>query len=232
MKMREVARRSSVPQLVGVLAIAAVLMGCSGGADDDELPPKPFDSVAMPIDTAPVATPGQHLGMGEIAVLPQSDFDGVPLDAIETTVVGVVQGDRSYWDGFDNGAQFEESTPFFAVMQYRWVTGEAFDSRKPLLRPVLNDGTEGDIVKTEQLSMTTDSDCPFEVKELDFDEGRGPEEFITCVVYAAPIGSTLAGLGWHNEGGVFFSEPDPALNPFFAIPVIWDVTPIAAPDGD
>lgn len=52
------------------------------------------------------------------------------------------------------------------------------------------------------------------------------------MLYAAPIGSTVVGLGWHNEGGVAFSVPDPALNPFFATPVVWDVAPLAASDGD
>ena len=232
MKIRELARRSSAPQLVGALAIGALLMGCSGTADDDELPPMPFDSVAMPVDTALAAAPGQHLGMGEIALLPQTNSEGVPEDGIETTVIGVAEGDPSYWDGFDNGAQFEGDTPFFAVVQYRWVTGEAFDSRTPLLRPLLSDGTEGDIVQRDYAGMTTDSHCPFELEEFDVEDDRGPEELIACVLYAAPIGSTVVGLGWHNEGGVAFSVPDPALNPFFATPVVWDVTPRAASDGD
>lgn len=232
MRVRELTRLSSALQLVGALALGALLMGCSAEADDDELPAMPFDTVTMPVNTAPAATPGQHLVTGGIALLPQTDYEGAPLDAIETTVIGVVQGDPSYWDVFDNGAQFEGDTPFFAVMQYRWVTGEAFDSRKPLLRPLLNDGTEGEIVETEYVGLTTDSACPFEVESFDVEEDRGPEELIGCVLYAAPIGSTLVGLGWHNEIGVIFSEPDPALNPFFATPVVWDVTPVAVSDGD
>lgn len=233
MRIRELTGRRSALQLVGALTIGALLMGCSGKADDDELPPMPFDSVAMPVSTAPAATAGQHLGMGEIALLTQTSYEGVPRDAIETTVIGVVQGDPSYWDGFDNGAQFEGETPFFAVMQYRWVTGEAMDSRQPLLRPVLNDGSEGDIVQTEYVGLVTSgSACPFEFEEFDFEEARGPEEHISCVVYAAPIGSTVVGLGWHNESGLSFSEPDPTVNPFFTTPVVWDVTPVVASDGD
>ena len=117
MRISELARRRYAPQLVGALAIGAILMGCSGKADDDGLPPMPFDSVAMPAGTALAATPGQHLGMGDIALLPQTNHEGVPEDAIETTVIGVAEGNPSYWDGFDNGAQFEGDTPFFAVMQ-------------------------------------------------------------------------------------------------------------------
>ena len=231
MRIHELARRRFAPQLVGALGIGALLMGCSGKADDGP-PPMPFDAVAMPADTALAAAPGQHLATGDIALLPQTDAEGVPGDAIETTVLGVAQGEPSYWDGFDNGAQFEGDLPFFAVMQYRWVTGEAFDSQKPLLRPVLNDGTEGEIVQTEYVGLTTDSACPFEVGGIDFEQSRADEEHIACVLYAAPAGSTVVGLGWHNEGGVFFSAPDPALNPFFATPVIWDVTPILPSNGD
>lgn len=193
----------------------------------------PFDTAVMPVDTAPAATPGQHFAAGEIALLPQTDHTGAATDAIETTVIGVVEGDPSYWDGYDNGAQFAGDTPFFAVMQYRWVTGSASADAAPLLRPVLDDGTEGGIVQREYLgSLTANTACPFEIGRFDLDEDRGPEEYIACVLYTAPVGSTVAGLGWHNVGALVSSEPDPALNPFFATPVVWDVTPVAAAEGD
>jgi hypothetical protein len=35
------------------------------------------------------------------------------------------------------------------------------------------------------------------------------------------------GLGWHNVQNLAMSEPDPALNPFYTAPVVWDVAPIA-----
>lgn len=217
--------------LIGAIALGVLLTGCSG--QDDELPAMPFDTVVMPVETAPAATPGQHLGTGEIALLPQTDPTGAATDAIETTVIGVVEGDASYWDGYDNGAEFDGDIPFFAVMQYRWTTGSVSAASAPLLRPLLDDGTEGGIVQREYLgSMTANTACPFEIGRFDLDEDRGPDEYIACVVYTAPAGSTVAGLGWHNVGALATFAPDPALNPFFTTPVVWDVTPVAASEGD
>lgn len=214
----------------GALAIGGTLMGCSASADD-EPPRMPFETVAMPVDTAPEAAPGQRLQAGEIALLPQTDPTGEPDDAIETTVIGVVEGDATYWDEFDNGTEFANETPFFAVMQYRWVTGEVYAAATPTLTPLLDDGTEGGMLQREYLgSLTADTACPFEVGSLDMDEGRGPEEYIACVVYTAPTDSTIVGLGWKNDSSTVFSASDPELNPFFADPVVWDVDPITASD--
>ena len=212
--------------VAGAVAVAALLAGCSTG-DDDELPPMPFDTVEMPAMTAPTATPGQQLATGEIVALPQTDYTGEPDDVIETTVIGVAQGDAAYWEQFDNGEQFADETPFFAVMQYRWVTGDVSASGAPLLRPLLDDGTEGDIVEQEFAgSLTSDAPCPFEIGRFDMEEDREPNEYIACVLYTAPEGSTLAGLQWHNLGPLAFSEPDPAVNPFYTAPVVWEVTPL------
>jgi hypothetical protein len=202
------------------------LAGCSG-TDPDALPAMPFDTVAMPAETAATATPGQQLATGEIIALPQTDYDGTPDDTIETTVIGVAQGDASYWDSFDNGEEFAGETPFFAVIQYRWVTGDVSAAGTPLLRPLLEDGSEGSIVKREYFgSMTANSACPFEIGRFDLEDDRGPNEYIACVVYTAPEGSTVASLAWHNVGELAFSEPDPEVNPFYLDPVSWTVTPI------
>ncbi|WP_213816765.1 hypothetical protein [Glaciihabitans sp. dw_435] len=212
--------------LVGAVAIGGLLTGCSSG-DGDALPAMPFDTVAMPAGRAPTATPGQHLAPGEIALLPQTDFKGVADDAIETTVLGLAQGDPSFWDKFENGGEFAGDTPFFAVIQYRWVTGNVTSYTTPLLRPVLNDGKEGDVVSREYFgAMTADTACPFEVPRFDLQDDRGRDEYIACVVYTAPIGSTVVGLSWQNADEVFFSEPDPTVNPFYPAPVVWDVTPV------
>ena len=68
-------------------------------------------------------------------------------------------------------------------------------------------------MQRDYAGMTTDSDCPFEVGGFDFEEGREPEELIACVLYAAPSGSTVVGLGWHNDGGVFTDTPVVAIEP-------------------
>jgi hypothetical protein len=233
MRTHEAASRWMLLPLLGTLAVGALLAGCSSQPDDDALPPMPFDTVEMPADPAPAATPGQRLTAGDIALLPQTDPRGTPTDPIETTVIGVAEGDPSYWDRFENGAEFDGETPFFAVMQYRWVTGTVSAYTTPLLRPVLDDGTEGGIVQREYFgSLTADTACPFEVGRFDMDESRGPDEYIACVVYTAPTGSTVVGLGWHNVGDLVMSEPDPAVNPFFATPVVWDVTPVALAEGE
>ena len=233
MKLRELTGRWTV-SCVGMLAIGALLTGCSTApagstnAADDYEPTMPFDAVTMPVDTAPTATPGQHLAEGEIVLLPKTTFKGEPEDAIETTVIGVAEGDASYWDGFDNGAEFAGDTPFFAVMQYRWVTGSPSADLTPLLLPVLDDGTEGGFVQSEVLgSLRSNSACPFEIGRFDLEEDRGEGEYIACMVYTAPIGSTVVGLGWHNVQNLAMSEPDPELNPFYPAPVVWDVAPIA-----
>ncbi|GAB2467242.1 hypothetical protein [Conyzicola lurida] len=212
--------------ITAAVAVVALLTGCSG-TDDDALPAMPFDTVEMPAQTAPTATPGQQLAAGDIVTLPITDPTGEPDDPIETTVIGVAQGDASYWEQFDNGEQFAGETPFFAVMQYRWVTGDVSASSVPLLRPLLDDGSEGDIVEQEFAgSLTSDAPCPFEIGRFDLEEDRGPNEYIGCVLYTAPEGSTLAGLQWHNLSPLAFSEPDPAVNPFYTAPVVWEVTPL------
>ena len=77
------------------------------------------------------------------------------------------RGAASYWDSFDNGAEFAGDTPFFAVMQYRWVTGSPSASTTPLLLPVLDDGTEGGFVQSEVLgTLRSNSACPFEIGEI------------------------------------------------------------------
>jgi hypothetical protein len=213
--------------VVGAVAIVALLTGCSG-TDGDELPAMPFDTVEMPAETAPTATPGQQLEPGDIVALPQTDYTGEPDDVIETTVIGVAQGDASYWERFDNGEEFGDETPFFAVMQYRWVTGDVSAYTTPLLRPLLDDGSEGDVVQQEVMgSLKSDAPCPFEIGRFDLEEDRGPNEYIACVLYSAPAGSTLAGLQWHNVGPLpMLSEPDPIANPFYPAPVTWAVTPL------
>ena len=224
-------RRHATLPIVAALALGALLTGCSADDDEDDVVAMPFDTVAMPVDRAPTATPGQHLAQGEIALLPQTDFAGVPDIEIETTVIGVAEGDASYWDTFDNGADFAGETPFFAVMQYRWVTGDVDAYSNPILRPILEDGTEGGMVQRETGPIMSDTACPFEVGRFDMDPDRGDNEYIACVVYTAPEGSTIVGLGWNNVSSSFLSEPAPELNPFYATPVVWDVTPVAAPNS-
>ena len=219
-------RRPVLP-IVGLVALAGLLSACASGADSDELPAMPFETVAMPTETAPTATPGQQLATGDIVALPQTDYDGTPDDVIETTVIGVAAGDESFWDRFDNGSEFAGNVPFFAVIQYRWVTGSVSAYSTPLLRPLLDDGSEGDIVQREYFgAMTANTACPFEVGRFDLEDDRGPNEYIDCVLYTAPTGSTVVGLQWHNLGNLAFSEPDPEVNPFFVEPVTWDVVPI------
>lgn len=224
-------RRWAAVALCGVLAVGALLTGCS--SEPGELPPMPFDTVRMPDQTAPTASPGQHLDPGEIALLPQTDPERVAGVALETTVIGVAEGEPSYWDSFENGAEFEGDTPFFAVMQYRFVTGPVMASATPSLTPLLDDGTEGGTVQREYFGASTaDTACPFEIGRFDLEEDRGPNEYIACVLYTAPVGSTVVGLGWYNAGGVIFTEPDPALNPYFPAPVVWDITRVAKSDPD
>jgi len=224
MRIRTLASRKVFLPLVSALAIGALLAGCSG---ETEPPAMPFQTVAMPAETAPTATPGQHLATGEIALLAQTDFKGVAGDPIETTVIGVAQGTAGYWDTFENGAEFKNETPFFAVVQYRWVTGDVSAYSTPTLRPLLEDGSEGGSVEREYFgSMTANTACPFDIGRFDLEKDRGPNEYIACVLYTAPIGSTVVGLAWYNVSDMIFSEPDPEVNPFYADPVVWDVTPI------
>jgi len=219
--------RRSVLVVVGTIAIGILLTACTTTEPEVEIPAMPFDTLTMPADPAPAAAPGQHLATGEIALLPQTDHNGAPLDSIETAVIGVVEGDPSFWETFDNGSEFANDTPFFTVIQYRWVTGTVSDRATPLLRPVLNDGAEGGIVQLESLgALTHDSVCPFEIERFDEDTTRGPNEFITCVLYTAPRGSTLVGLAWHNTQPSLVFAPEDDVNPFYSTPAVWDVAPL------
>ena len=227
MRIRKRNGRQPPLLLIGALASGLLLTACTADEPEVEIPAMPFDAVAMPVDSAPAVSPGQHLTTGGIALLPQTDHNGAPLDSIETTVIGVIEGDPSFWETFDNGSEFANDTPFFTVIQYRWVTGTVSDRATPLLRPILDDGSEGGIVQLESLgALTADSVCPFEIERFDEDTTRGPNEFITCVLYTAPIGSTLVGLAWHNTQPSLVFAPEDDVNPFYSTPAVWDVAPL------
>ena len=227
MRILRMPRRRATLPAVAALTISVALTGCSSGPDEDLVPVSPFETVAMPVDTAPTAVPGQHLAMGQIVALPQLDPTSTPDDIIETTVVGVAQGDVAFWETFDNASEFAGETPYFAVIQYRWVTGDVSAYTTPLLRPVLEDGTEGGIIQKEVLgALVSNTACPFDVGRFDLEDDRGPEEYIACVLYSAPTGTNLVGLNWRNLSPLAMSEPDPAVNPFYTSPVVWDVTPV------
>jgi len=239
MRVRKVSGRFTTVSVVAAVAVGALLTGCSTGGspsgspattDGDAATSMPFETVTMPSETAPTATPGQRLATGEIALLPKTNPMGDPEDPIETTVIGVAEGDPSYWDDFDNGAEFAGTTPFFAVMQHRWVTGSPSAYTTPLLLPVLDNGAQGGMVQLQYAgSLTSNSACPFEIGRFSGDPERGDGEYIECVVYTAPAGSSVVGLTWQNASPLILSEPDPAENPFYATPVVWNVTPVALP---
>ena len=201
MRILRMPRRRATLPAVAALTISVALTGCSSGPDEDLVPVSPFETAAMPVDTAPTAVPGQHLAMGQIVALPQLDPTSTPDDIIETTVVGVAQGDVAFWETFDNASEFAGETPYFAVIQYRWVTGDVSAYTTPLLRPVLEDGTEGGIIQKEVLgALVSNTACPFDVGRFDLEDDRGPEEYIACAV-----------LGTHRDepGGAELAQSQP-----------------------
>lgn len=213
-------RRTAVAAAATAAALVALLTGCGPSGPQ----PLPVDLVTFPAETAAVATPGQELAEGDVVTLPDAT-NGGKVRSIEATVVGSAAGDEAFWDTYDNGSGFAGEVPYFVVVQYRWVTGEASNQNAPLLRPVLDDGSEGSIVQLDALIMNTDDACPFEVPTAD-----DPRELVECVVMTAPEGRTLTGVSWDSTTEYTIYAPDPAEAPFFAAPVTWSTTPLQPRD--
>ncbi|MFT2693253.1 hypothetical protein [Clavibacter zhangzhiyongii] len=209
------------------LAASLLLAGCSFGPDGPPAPP--VEAVAI-ADDAPEATPGQRVAAGEVVALPSADEASAPGDVVATAVLGVAEGQPTYWSGYEDGERFADRTPFFAFVQTRWLEGERGPQNGPVLRPFLADGTEVDIIQRQLGGISTDAECPYEVPDLGLEEGRDPDETMECVVYAVPVGQELAELRWHDVPRTILQTPDPATHPFLEAPVVWEVDALPAAD--
>jgi hypothetical protein len=221
-------RRRAAPAARGAAALAAsalLLAGCSAGPDGP--PPVPFEAVAMPAE-APTATPGQRLALGDPIALPSADATGTVSDVVATALLGVVEGQPTYWSGYEDGERFADRTPYFAFVQTRWLQGERGPQDEPVLRPFLADGTEVDIIQREVGGISMGGECPYEVPDLRLEEGHDVAEDLACVVYAVPAGQELTELRWHDVPRIVVQTPDPATHPFLAAPVVWEVDPLPA----
>ena len=209
------------------LAAALLLVGCVEGPSGP--PPPPFDAVASTA-RASEAVPGQRVPAGEVVALPSVAADGSAGDVVATALLGVAEGQPTYWSGYEDGDRFAGSIPYFAFVQTRWLQGEGGPQSGPVLRPFLADGTEVDIIQRRLGGITSGGECPYEVPDLALEEGRAADERIECVVYAVPDGQELAELRWHDVPRTVITPPDPATHPFLAAPVVWEVDALPAAD--
>ncbi|WP_259338632.1 hypothetical protein, partial [Clavibacter phaseoli] len=158
------------------------------------------------------------------------DETGATDDVVATTLLGVAEGQPTYWSGYEDGSQFADRTPYFAFVQTRWLEGQAGPQNGPVLRPFLADGTEADIIQRQLGGISDDAECPYEVPDLRLEDGHDVEERMQCVVYAVPVGQELAELRWHDVPRTIIQAPDPATHPFLEAPVVWEVDALPAAD--
>jgi hypothetical protein len=224
---RRRSRAIVAPAVTGsALAASLLLAGCSFGPDGP--PPPPFDVVTIAAE-APAATPGQRVAAGEVVALPSVDDAGATDDVVAASLLGVAEGQPTYWSGFEDGDRFADRTPYFAFVQTRWLEGERGPQNGPVLRPFLADGTEVDIIQRQLGGISSDAECPYEVPDLRLEDGHDVEERLQCVVYAVPVGQELAELRWHDVPRTIVQTPDPATHPFLEAPVVWEVDALPAP---
>ncbi|UQB15418.1 hypothetical protein [Clavibacter nebraskensis] len=223
--------RAALAATGSALAASLLLAGCSVGPDGPPAPP--FDAVTIDPAAAPPASPGQRVALGEVVALPSVDETGATDDVVATTLLGVAEGQPSYWSGYEDGARFADRTPYFAFVQTRWLQGQAGPQNGPVLRPFLADGTEVDIIQRQLGGISDDAECPYEVPDLRLEEGHDVDEWMQCVVYAVPTGQELAELRWHDVPRTIIQAPDPATHPYLEAPVVWEVDalPAAAVEG-
>lgn len=207
------------------LAASLLLAGCSFGPSGPPAPP--FDAITLPADVA-TADPGQRVAVGDPVALPSVDTTGVVSDLVATTLLGVAEGQPTYWSGYEDGERFADRIPYFAFVQTRWLEGEAGPQNGPVLRPFLADGSEADIIQRQLGGISASAECPYEVPDLGLEDGHEIDERMECVVYAVPAGQELAELRWHDVPRTVIQAPDPATHPFLDAPVVWEVDPLPA----
>ena len=207
------------------LAASLLLAGCSFGPSGPPAPP--FEAVTLSAD-APAAAPGQRVAVGDPVALSSVDTTGQVADVVSTTVLGVAEGQPTYWSGYEDGERFADRTPYFAFVQTRWLQGDRGPQNGPVLRPFLADGSEADIIQRQLGGISASAECPYEVPDLRLEDGHDVEEEMECVVYAVPVGQELAELRWHDVPRTVIQAPDPATHPFLEAPVVWEVDPLPA----
>ncbi|OUE22376.1 hypothetical protein BFL36_09795 [Clavibacter michiganensis] len=224
-RRRTPCRPAALAATGSALAASLLLPGCSFGPAGPPAPP--FEAVALPAD-APTATPGQRVGLGDPVALPSVDTTGATSDVVATTLLGVAEGQPTYWSGYEDGERFADRIPYFAFVQTRWLEGDRGPQNGPVLRPFLADGSEADIIQRQLGGISTSAECPYEVPDLGLEDGHNIDEAMECVVYAVPAGQELAELRWHDVPRTVIQAPDPATHPFLEAPVVWEVDPLPA----
>ncbi|OUE27921.1 hypothetical protein [Clavibacter michiganensis] len=217
--------RAALAATGSALAASLLLAGCSFGPDGPPAPP--FDAVAIDGEV-PAAAPGQRVAAGEVVALPSADAEGTAGPVVATSVLGVAEGQPTYWSGYEDGARFADRIPFFAFVQTRFLEGERGPQNGPVLRPFLADGTEVDIIQRQLGGISAAAECPYEVPDLRLEDGHDIEERLECVVYAVPVGQELAELRWHDVPRAILETPDPATHPYLEAPVVWEVDALPA----
>ncbi|RIJ46147.1 hypothetical protein DZG00_14240, partial [Clavibacter lycopersici] len=172
--------------------------------------------------------PGQRVAAGEVVALPSAGADGTAGPVVATSVLGVAEGQPTYWSGYEDGARFADRIPFFAFVQTRFIEGERGPQNGPVLRPFLADGTEVDIIQRQLGGISAAAECPYDVPDLRLEDGHDVEESMECVVYAVPAGQELAELRWHDVPRTILETPDPATHPYLEAPVVWEVDALPA----
>lgn len=217
--------RAALAVTGSALAASLLLAGCSFGPDGPPAPP--FDAVAIDGEV-PAAAPGQRVAAGEVVALPSAGADGTAGPVVATSVLGVAEGQPTYWSGYEDGARFADRIPFFAFVQTRFIEGERGPQNGPVLRPFLADGTEVDIIQRQLGGISAAAECPYDVPDLRLEDGHDVEESMECVVYAVPAGQELAELRWHDVPRTILETPDPATHPYLEAPVVWEVDALPA----
>lgn len=100
-----------------------------------------YDAEAIDMSTPGAATaPGTTVAIGQPAWLPMPDATDT---LVGTSVLKIVEGDNTYFERYENAADFAADTPTFVVLQFEYPdAATAEEGEFPPLFPILADGSD------------------------------------------------------------------------------------------
>lgn len=197
--------------------IGFLLAGCAVSAPPPEPEPElsaiEVTGVAMP--EAPLTPEGSALALGDAAWLPAATLGG---DAREVgfAVLDVVGGEASFWERFDNAAEFGDDTPYFVFVQVHDPSpvGSGAFSPADMLWPVHADGSAALRIQNQAVGIAA-IECP----EFTIAEEPGAKGRIDCFVAVGDAGQPVAGASY--QGRFANGRTAPGAEGYLDAPVLW-----------
>jgi hypothetical protein len=177
------------PRLVAhalLLAAASLaLAGCAAFAPD-------YPHVEPADVPEEYTAPGAVLSVDDVARIAMFDPD---VD-IAVSIRAAEQHEKSIYDKWDNGADFQAYTPYVVVVQYDAIDELASEDHPNYygLGGLLGNGEFAPALFDDGINYASvQAPCPYSVASTN---GRDATWRIDCVVFLVPEGETLESVGW------------------------------------